>query len=67
MTYKVDYSVKGQRRSAQVQAGSPQEAMVKFRYTQAERERASRQNVTVLSVSPEWVEEGTGSEEEAAW
>ena len=60
MRYRVHYCVEDERRTAEIEAGSPEEAMVKFRHTRSDPAvrcgRASR----ILSVSPEPdVEEAT--------
>jgi hypothetical protein len=61
MRYRVHYSVSNQRRTAQVEATSPAEAVVKFRHTSPDAEDPRGQASVILSVCPDW------AEEEAAW
>ena len=53
MRYRVQYCVAQQRRTAEIEAGSPQEAVVKFRHTHADHESPSGEQADILSVSPE--------------
>lgn len=53
MRYVVHYSVANERQVAQIEAGSPQEAVVKFRHTRPESARSGARGTQVLSVSPE--------------
>jgi len=53
MRYRVHYLTDNRRRTAQVEASSPQEAVVKFRHTRAEPPRPGPDDNQVLSVMPE--------------
>jgi len=53
MRYRVHYLVRSERRTAQVEASSPAEAVVKFRHTCPDREVQGKEGHRVLSVSPE--------------
>jgi len=61
MRYRVQYLVGSERRSAKVEAGSPEEAVVKFRHTCADPDRDPKADSQVLSVSPD------PSQPELAW
>ena len=52
MKYLVQYSLNDQRRAEEVEAGSPEEAVVKFRMTRTDRSDR-RGKCRVLSVAPE--------------
>jgi len=53
MKYRVHYCVANERRTAEVEAGSPHEAVIKFRHTRSDyKDRCGRPS-QVLSVSPE--------------
>lgn len=51
MRYRVQYVVRNERRTAQIEAGSPQEAEVKFRHTCADSDVSRERDSQVLSVS----------------
>jgi hypothetical protein len=53
MIYRVSYMVNQDRCTAEVEASSPQEAMVKFNHTRAERPQQHRWPHRILSVSPQ--------------
>jgi len=53
MRYRVHYVVRSERRTAEVEAASPQEAEVKFRHTCADCDMSKEQDSQVLSVSLE--------------
>jgi len=53
MWYRVQYLVENERRTAQIEAGSPHEAVVKFRHTCSDHQLPSPGGSEVLSVSPE--------------
>ena len=53
MRYRVHYSVADERRTAEVEAASPHEAVVKFEHVQSDRPAASADGWKVLSVLPE--------------
>ena len=53
MRYRVQYFVDEERRTAEIEAASPQEAVVKFRHTHADRESPCGREAQILSVSPE--------------
>jgi len=57
MRYRVHYSVADERRTAEVEAGSPHEAVVKFQHVRGGRARAGGRDWQVLSVMPEPVSE----------
>ena len=50
MRYQVQYWLRNERQTAEVEASSPQEAIVKFCHTRADRSPAGRQPQQVLSV-----------------
>jgi hypothetical protein len=52
MRYRVHYLEQDQRRTAEVDASSPQEAVIKFQHTRCDPQD-HRQQSTVLSVMPE--------------
>ena len=52
MRYRVHYLDQNERRTTQVDAASPQEAVIKFRHTRCERASAPADGSKVLSVSP---------------
>ena len=52
MLYRVHYLEANERRTAQVDASSPQEAVIKFQHTRCDPQD-HRQRSTVLSVLPE--------------
>jgi len=52
MLYRVHYLEANERRTAQVDASSPQEAVIKFQHTRCDPQD-HRQPSTVLSVLPE--------------
>jgi len=56
MLYRVHYLEADERRTAQVNASSPQEAVIKFQHTRCDA-RDVRRSSTVLSVLPEPDEE----------
>ena len=53
MRYRVHYTVSNERRTAEVEAASPQEAVIKFRHTRSDHEDRAGRPSEVLSVSPE--------------
>lgn len=53
MRYRVHYVVRNERRTAQVEAGSPHEAEVKFRHTSTDGDVSYERDSEVLSISPE--------------
>ncbi len=53
MRYLVHYSVDKQRRTAQVEAASPQQAVIKFRHSHPHEDPHRREQVPVLGVSQE--------------
>ena len=53
MLYRVHYCVCQERRTAEIEAASPSEAVVKFRHTQPENIPISNKPAEILSVSPE--------------
>ena len=53
MRYRVHYCVDNERRTAEVEARSPQEAVVKFRHTRGTHKHSGRRPSEILSVSPE--------------
>jgi hypothetical protein len=53
MRYRVHYLAEDERRSVEVEAASPQEAVVKFRHINSEHDPRSRQGSQVVSVSAE--------------
>lgn len=53
MRYRVHYLVRNERRTTQVEASSPAEAVIKFRHTCPDGEAHGREGHRVLSVSPE--------------
>ena len=53
MKYRVQYRVEDERRTAEVEAGSPHEAVVKFRHTKGHRKDSRGRPSQILSVSPE--------------
>ncbi len=55
MRYRVHYRVAEERRTAEVEAGSPEEAVVKFRHTRRDGERLGGKNSAILSVCPDVV------------
>ncbi len=62
MRYRVHYCVDNQRRTAEVEARSPQEAVVKFRHTRSSNHRDSAGRPSeILSVCPDL------SAEEMSW
>ncbi len=52
MRYRVQYLSENERRTAEVEASSPQEAVVKFRHTGFGRPGRGHETQRVLSVSP---------------
>lgn len=50
MIYRVSYQVNQERRTAEVEAGSPHEAIVKFNHTRNESPRGSHLPPRILSV-----------------
>ncbi len=52
MKYRVHYLEADERRTAEVDASSPQEAVIKFQHTRCDPQDHRRQS-TVLSVLPE--------------
>ena len=53
MRYRVQYLAENERRTAQVEASSPQEAVVKFCHIQQQHHHVEEGSSEVLSVSPE--------------
>lgn len=53
MRYRVQYLAANERRTMQVEASSPQEAVIKFQHTRYDRHTAADQPRQVLSVSAE--------------
>ncbi len=53
MRYLVHYSVANERRTAEVEAASPEGAVVKLRHTRADHETPRGHGIEILSVSPE--------------
>lgn len=53
MRYRVQYLAANERRTTQVEASSPQEAVIKFQHTRCDRHAAADQPRQVLSVSAE--------------
>ncbi|KPK86573.1 MAG: hypothetical protein AMJ81_00975 [Phycisphaerae bacterium SM23_33] len=53
MRYRVQYVADNQRRSVEVEAGSPQEAVIRFRHISTECDRDRAEGSRVLSV---WAE-----------
>ena len=53
MRYRVHYVVRSERRTAEVEAASPQEAEVKFRHTCTDCDISKERDSQVLSVCPE--------------
>lgn len=53
MRYRVHYCVDNQRRTAEVEACSPQQALVKFRHTRSDHHDNCGRPSQVVSVSPE--------------
>ncbi len=54
MRYLVHYSVANERRTVEVEATSPHEAVVKFRHTRPDREARRGDGTEILSVSQEY-------------
>jgi len=52
MRYRVRYVVRSERRTAEVEAGSPQEAEVKFRHTCTDCDVSRERDSQVLSICP---------------
>lgn len=53
MRYRVHYCVDNERRTAEVEARSPQEAVVRFRHTRSTHKHSNGRPSEILSVSPE--------------
>jgi len=53
MRYRVHYMAANQRRTTQVEASSPQEAVIKFQHVRCDRHAPPDQPQRVLSVSAE--------------
>lgn len=53
MRYRVHYLAEDERRSVEVEATSPHEAVVKFRHINSDQQRHRGPGPHVLSVSPE--------------
>jgi len=53
MKYRVHYCVEDERRTAEVEAGSPHEAAVKFRHTRRQGEDRRGRPPRILSISHE--------------
>lgn len=53
MKYRVQYCVANERRTAEVEAGSPHEAVIKFRHTRSDHTDRRGRPSQILSVSPE--------------
>jgi hypothetical protein len=53
MLYRVHYMTENERRTAQVDASSPQEAVVKFQHVRCDSEDPRNHSARVLSVLPE--------------
>ncbi|HET6428676.1 MAG TPA: hypothetical protein VM389_03865 [Phycisphaerae bacterium] len=53
MRYRVHYVVRSERRTAEVEAASPQEAEVKFRHTCADCDMSKERDSQVLSICPD--------------
>ncbi len=53
MRYRVHYVVEKDRLTAEIEAASPAEAVVKFRHTRPDAEDRNGRRSQVLSISPE--------------
>ena len=53
MRYRVHYCVDNERRTAEVEASTPQEAVVKFRHTRSDHKDNCGRPSEILSVSPD--------------
>jgi len=53
MRYRVQYMAANERRTAEVEATSPHEAVIKFRHISSEGRHQPGQSAEVLSVSPQ--------------
>ena len=53
MRYRVQYCIADERRTAEIEAASPHEAVVKFRHTRPEHQTPQEKPAEILSVWPE--------------